>query len=72
MNLRRNKRERTICNKNCKNKIYVSFSCICPVIHIKLIATFYNIKESLSDSKTEMAQLNEIDVDSVKYKMSTF
>ena len=42
------------------------------VIHIKLIATFYNIKEGLLDSKSEMAQLNEIEVDSVKYKMSTF
>ena len=36
---------------------------------IKTEETYNNLKESLSDIKTEMAQLNEIEVDNVKYKI---
>ena len=39
---------------------------------IKTKETYDNLKESLSVIKTEMAQLNEIDVDYVKYKIEYF
>ena len=39
---------------------------------IKTKETYDNLKESLSDIKTEMAQLNEIEVDNVKYKIEYF
>ena len=39
---------------------------------IKTKETYDNLKESLSDIKTEMAQLNEIEVDNVKYKIKYF
>ncbi|CAH3031048.1 unnamed protein product [Pocillopora meandrina] len=39
---------------------------------IKTKETYDNLKESLSDIKTEMAQLNKIEVDNVKYKIEYF
>ena len=39
---------------------------------IKTEETYDNLKESLSDIKTEMAQLNEIEVDNVKYEIEYF
>ena len=39
---------------------------------IKTKETYDNLKESLSDIKTEMAQLNEVEVDNVKYKIEYF
>ena len=39
---------------------------------VKTTETYENLKESLADLKTEMAQLKEIEVDNVKYKIEFF
>ena len=39
---------------------------------VKTKETYDNLKESLSDIKTEMAQLNEVEVDNVNYKIEYF